>query len=145
MPSETLLQPQDGDLAYAWNVNNLYDLIKGRTGYPVKLTKHSDAVEPTLQLANLTTGGPVLEILGHDGVTRVMLISENGMSAMPISGYMDWRYQSVAPAAPGAGTQTIRMYARAGQLYFKVEGSAEQQIPIGTPPGPSARYAWYVG
>ena len=88
----------------------------------------------------------MLEILGHDGVTRVALFSEDGLSSSRITGYMDWKYQTSSPPPPGTGSQTIRMYARGGQLYFKVEGvSTEQQIPVGTPPGPSMRYSWWTG
>jgi len=136
----------DGDLAYAWNVQNIEDILKGRRAYPIHLTKHSDIAVPTLTLQNLAgSTSPILLIYQEDGTTEVMRVTRAGIVTSKIAGWFDFAYQAAAPSAPGTGTQIIRMYARAGQLYFKVEGGVEQQIPTGLPPGPTMRYGFWMG
>jgi hypothetical protein len=155
MPIPTNVIPHEGDLAFAVSVSTLYDLTVGLATWPVYLTKHSHATTPTLTLRNLTPGGPVLDILGWDGdsweiVTR---FTGEGIARTQVGEYIDFKYQPdhlganppfSNPPSPGAGTDTIRMYARGGQLYFKAEESDEQQIPVGDPPGPSLRYSYWM-
>lgn len=131
-----------GDLAEAWNVQRLIDLIKGIFGFPVKLIAHRGD-QATLTLRNLQAGAPVLEIFGSTGVDPLFRIADDGLEAAKFSKWIDWVYQSSTVPAPGAGTGLLRMYARGGQLFFKAEGSAEQQIPVGQPPGPSLRYGFW--
>jgi hypothetical protein len=143
---ETLPDVHTGDQAEGFNVQNLTDLVKGLFGFPVSLTRHSGA-EPTLKLRNRQAGAPILEMYAPDGVTLVYQFLTTGLASQTIVGYQDFTYYggSSSPAAPGPGTGKLRMYARGGQLFFKAEGSAEQQIPIGLPPGPSLRYGFWSG
>lgn len=136
---------REGDLAFAWNIRNIADVLQGAKGIPVRLTRWSHPTTPTLSLVNRTAGGPILAIYEEDQVTPVLIVTKSGLASTRVGGYLDFQFQSVAPVAPGAATGRIRMYARAGNLYFKVEGSGEQQIPIGPPPGPSTRYAFVIG
>lgn len=133
-----------GDLAEAWNIQRLIDLIKGVFGYPVSLTKHSGPLA-TLKLRNGLAGAPILDVVGVNGTDLVLRITDQGLSTSRISTYLDLSYQSAAPSAPLAGTNTLRVYSRNGQLYFKTPASIEQQIPIGLPPGPSLRYGFWQG
>lgn len=138
---------RDGDLAFAWNVENIADVLEGKRAMNVRLTRHSHAVDPTLKLANLNAAGPILELVDGSsvGAPRVMMADRTGWRQFAMNGFMDLKYQGVAPSAPGASTGILRMYVRAGQLYFKAEGSGELQIPVGTPPGPMVRHAFWMG
>lgn len=144
MPSGDPVEVLEGDVAFAWNVQQLSDIIIGRRPTAVRFTRWSHATTPSLQVANRNPLGPAFEILASDLFTRVMLVDSTGVRSTRVNGYFDFQFQGVAPAAPGAGTQLIRFYARNGQLYFKVEASAEQQIPIGAPPGPMSRFAAWM-
>lgn len=143
--------PREGDVAFAVSVATLYDLTMGRTAWDVRLTRHSSPDKATLTLANRTPGGPILNILpwNWDDLPPpppIFAIGNTGLTSMVVNGYLDLREQDPAPAAPAAGSDTLRMYMRAGQLWFKIDGSPEeQQIPIGAPPGPSVRYAFWMG
>ena len=148
MPHNDPAPIREGDTAFAAQVQQIWDLLQGLFDMSVRLTRHSHATEATLRLANRTIGGPVLEILDHNlnEASPVFVLNESGVQTFRVGGYFDWTYQGAAPAAPGTGTGLLRMYARNGQLYFKAEGSGEQQIPIGAPPGPSKRREyWYSG
>lgn len=143
--------PREGDVAFAVSVATLYDLTIGRVGWDVRLTAHSHPTKPTLTLANRFPGGPVLNILPWNwfldpSAPPVFAIDGNGVSSMQVSGYLDLREQVPTPGPPPVGSDTLRMYHRNGQLWFKTDGSdIEHQIPIGEPPGPSVRYAFWMG
>jgi hypothetical protein len=147
------VRPREGEIAFAVSVATLYDLTLGRIGWGVRLTQHSHDEEYTLTLANRTPGGPILNILATnpDGTLNtadpVFQVWNSGVSAQKVGGYLDLRYQEPGtPENPGPGSNTLRMYSRDGQLYFRVEDSTvEQQIPIGDPPGPSVRWAHWMG
>lgn len=144
--TEQLDDIHTGDLAEAWNVQRLVDLIKGVFGYPVSLTKHAGP-QATLKLRNGLAGAPVLDVVGYDGTTLIFRISDQGISQQLVGGYVDWDYQTGSPPAPGAGSGLLRLYARGGNLYYKAEGSAEQLIPS-VAPNPltsSLRYASWQG
>lgn len=148
MPGGDPAPIREGDTAFAVQLQTLWDLLEGLYDMAVRLTRHSHASVATLRLANRVPGGPILEILDHnlDEENPVFTITESGAQVFRVGGYFDWVYQGVAPPAPGIGTQRLRMYARAGQLYFKAEDGAEQQIPLGAPPGPAKRREyWYSG
>ncbi len=143
---------REGDSAFAVQVQTIFDLLEGLYDMAVRLTRHSSPTVATLRLANRTIGGPILEILAmnldgsFDEANPVLVVRDTGADVMRVGGFFDWTYQAVAPAAPGAGTGLLRMYARAGQLYFKAEDGAELQIPLGPPPGPTKRREyWYSG
>lgn len=140
------VQVNEGDTAFAWNVQQIADILTGQRATRVRLTKWSHPTYPSLQVANRSTvpGAPILELLASDLITRVMLVDQSGVRSTKVNGYFDFQFQGAAPAAPGVGTQTIRFYARAGQFYFKVEGSVEQQIPVGAPPGPGVRWSFWM-
>lgn len=120
-------------------------------GWPVRFTRHSSPSLYTLTLANRTPGGPILNILRTlpngtlDTANPIFSVSGYGVMSQKIGGYLDFAYQDPAPPGPGPATDLLRMYARGGQLFFKAEDSAEQQIPIGEPPGPGLRWAHWLG
>lgn len=148
--TEQLDDIHTGDLAESWNVQRLVDLVKGVFGYPVSFTRHA-GLEPTLRLRNLVLGAPVLEIVGAnwpgDGSDPILQITEQGVTQQLIGGYLDFTYQDSTVPGPGAGSEMLRLYSRDGQLYFKAEGSSEQQIPSVAPGGPTAtlRYGFWQG
>lgn len=147
------IQPRDGEIAYAISVGTLYDLTVGKVGWPVRFTRHSSPTDPTLTLANRTPGGPILNvvkiIVNPDSTITtipVFTINEGGIDQMKVGGFLDLAYQPTGtPDAPGAGTDTLRMYSRGGQLYFKAEDSAEQPIPIGEAAGSGLRWSFWMG
>lgn len=145
------VQPREGDVAFAVSVATLYDLTIGRIGWDVRLTRWAHATKPTLTLANRVPGAPVLSILPWDfqinpDALPVFEISNQGVSSMTVQGYLDLVNQVPAPSAPPSGSGMLRMYHRGGQLFFKLPGTEEeQQIPIGTPPGETFRYAFWFG
>jgi hypothetical protein len=152
----TGVRPREGEIAFAVSVSTLYDLTVGLIGWPVRLTRHSSPTEYTLTLANRTIGGPILNILATvlDPVTgQTELDTENplfqiggsGITSQKIGSHIDFAYQAAPLEGPGAGSEILRMYSRGGQLFFKAEDSGEQQIPIGDPPGPSMRWAHWMG
>ncbi len=152
----TGVRPREGEIAFAVSVSTLYDLTVGLIGWPVRFTRHSSPTEYTLTLANRTIGGPILNILATvlnettgqpelDTEHPLFQIGGSGITSQRIGQYIDFSYLPSAPEGPGAGSDTLRMYSRGGQLFFKAEDSMEQQIPIGDPPGPSMRWAHWMG
>jgi hypothetical protein len=151
----TGVRPREGEIAFAVSVSTLYDLTVGLIGWPVRFTRHSSPTEYTLTLANRTIGGPILNILatvlGEDGQPELdtehplFQIGGSGITSQKIGSHIDFAYQAAPLDGPGAGSEILRMYSRGGQLFFKAEDSIEQQIPIGDPPGPSMRWAHWMG
>jgi len=151
----TGVRPREGEIAFAVSVSTLYDLTVGLIGWPVRFTRHSSPTEYTLTLANRTIGGPILNILatvlGDDGQPELdtehplFQIGGSGITSQKIGSHIDFVYQAAPLEGPGAGSEILRMYSRGGQLFFKAEDSMEQQIPIGDPPGPSMRWAHWMG
>lgn len=146
------VQPREGDIAFAVSVGTLYDLTIGQIGWDVRLTRHSSPDKFTLTLSNRTPGGPILNIVptladgSLDLAHPIFQISGQGVHSQTVGGWVDFRHQpGGTPSSPGAGSNILRMYARGGQLFFKAEDSAEQQIPVGQPPGPSMRWAFWMG
>jgi hypothetical protein len=135
---------REGDIAFAVNVQTIWDLLMGLYDMRVRLTRHSSPTEATLTLANRTAGGPILRFLDHTLENTTMEITAAGFTSARVGSYFDWAYQAVAPGNPTAGH--LRVYSRDGNLYFKAPVGGEQQIPIGLPPGPSKRREyWYSG
>jgi hypothetical protein len=143
MPIGDPIRVNEGDSAFAWNVQQVADILLGQRATRVRFTKWGHLTEPSLQVANRLEG-PILELLGADLVTRVMLVDQSGVRSTKVNGYFDFKFQAAAPDAPGAGTDTIRFYARDGQFWFKSEASGELQIPIGPPPGSSLRWGFWM-
>ena len=150
----TGVRPREGEIAFAVSVSTLYDLTVGLIGWPVRLTRHSSPEEYTLTLANRTIGGPILNILATvlDPVTGqpeldtehpLFQIGGNGITSQRIGQYIDFSYLPEKPPSPEPNT--LRMYSRSGELYFQIAGSLEQKIPITDPPGPSVRWAHWMG
>jgi hypothetical protein len=147
------VQPREGEVAFAVSVATLYDLTIGRVAWPVRFTRHRSVDQPTLTLANRQPGGPILNILPINPETGdldtehpIFVVLESGIQSQQIGGWIDLSYQPAGtPAPPGAGTDTLRMYAREGGLFFRTEDSPlEQQIPVGDPPGPSVRWSFWM-
>lgn len=146
-------QPKEGDVAFAVSVNTLYDLTIGRVGWDVRLTQHSHPTKATLTLANRTPGGPVLNIMPWNWnsdpsspLPPVFAIGNDGVSSIQIQGHLDLYEQTPPPAAPAVGSDLLRMYYADGKLLFKTDGNeVPQEIPIGPAPGPSLRYAFWMG
>jgi len=141
VPDEILDDVRTGDLAEAWNVQQIRDLIKGLFGYPVKFIKHS-GTSASLQVRNLLTGNPAFEILNVAG-SAIIRATDSGFTIFKVTTFMDLTYQtSGAPASPGAGTGILRVYVKNdGTIGVKAEGGSEQLLPFGPPPGTTLRYA----
>lgn len=148
------VRPREGEIAFAVSVSTLYDLTTGLVGWPVRFTRHSSPTEYTLTLANRTIGGPILNILATvlneitgepelDTEHPLFQIGGNGITSQKIGAYIDFVDQVDPPANPEA--DILRMYSRDSGLYFKLEDGVEQQIPLGDPPGPSMRWAHWMG
>lgn len=141
----TSVIPREGEIAFAISVSTLYDLTVGRVGWPVRFTRNNSADRATLTLRNQTPGGPVLDILDWTGTQIVTQFTNTGIDHTEVGGYLDFHYQPAGvPVAPGAGTDTLRMYSRDGQLYFKAEDSPEVHVPLGEVEGPTLRYAYWL-
>jgi len=143
VPDETLDDVRTGDLAEAWNVQQIRDLIKGLFGYPVKFIKHSGA-SASLQLRNLLVDSPALEVMNNNNPsTAVIRATDKGFTLFKVMTYIDLAYQTGgAPAPPGAGTGLLRFYVKSdGTIGVKAEGSSEQVLPFGPAPGTTLRYA----
>lgn len=110
----------------------------------VRLTAWSDPDTATLRLANRTAGAPIVEVMNSTLTETVLLIDDSGINEANVSGWLDWENLGADPAAPLVGSNDVRMYAKGNQFWFRFPGSAPQQIPIGPPPGPTMRYAFWM-
>lgn len=110
----------------------------------VRFTAWSHPTTATMRVANRTAGGPIAEFLNHDLTQTLLLIDETGINKANVGGWLDYKQQATDPAAPAIGSNDVRMYAKGSQFWFRFPGSAPQQIPIGAPPGPSLRYAFWM-
>ena len=126
-----------GDEALSRHVQILNDILDGAYGWAIKLIR-------TLTLKAESSTSTVLDIQRADG-TSLMSIRQGGTVAWRLSDYLDITQQGAAPAAPGAATGIGRLYLRAGVLYLKVEGGAEQALAIQAPSGGNYRSGWFVG
>ena len=126
-------------------MQQLADIFEGIRPTAVRFTAWSSLTTASLRVANRTTGGPIAEFLNHDLTQTVLLIDESGINHGNIGGYLDWSAQVSDPAGPAIGSGLIRMWTRAGQFWFRLPGGSPQQIPVGAPPGPSLRYAYWIG
>jgi len=110
----------------------------------VRLTANNSLTDATLLVANRAPGGPIAEFLNNDLTKTVMLIDETGINRANVGGWLDWQAQVSDPAGPDIGSNLIRMYTKGGQFWFRLPGGSPQQIPVGAPPGPSLRYAYWM-
>lgn len=110
----------------------------------MRLTRWSSADEPSLKVANRNAAGPIIWAMASNLTDKVMVIDGTGIRSMDVNGYFDFLNLDAAPDAPAADSDKIRFYARNDQFFFRFGGGAEQQIPIGAPPGPMARFSYWM-
>lgn len=134
----------EGDIAFAWQVQQLSDIFMGIRPFNPRFTAWSHPTTATLRVANRTAGGPIAEFLTHNLDQTVLLIDESGIKQANVGGWLDWENLGADPSSPAVGSNDVRMYAKGNQMWFRFPGSAPQQIPIGPPPGPSLRYAFWM-
>lgn len=150
--------PREGEIAFARSVSTLYDLTLGLVNWPVWLRKTSiqAPMSPPLVLSNKVDGGACLDILNYleDRENPVTRFTNRGIHNTEVGGWMDFHYQTeivdgeevpMDPATPALDSEIIRMYAKDGGLYFKLPGiGIPQQMLIGEPPGPAARFTYWM-